>query len=430
MLPVNVLTLILAGGTGTRLRPLTLRRCKPAVPFGGDFRVIDFTLMSCVSSGVGAIYVLTQHRSEILESHFNGRWKSFSSARNSCATSLTTLPPKKGEAYVGTADAVYKNLELLKLRDAVLVLSGDHVYHANYQKLISAHLDRNADVTLLTGEVPAGEAASFGVLQVSEEGRITRFVEKPTDPRPYARRGKCSINLGVYCFRPQFLVEQLLTDARNEGSSHDFGRDILPMSLDLGVVASCPLGMVSPGGKPYWRDVGTLDSFFEANMDLLRSPEVFDLADSRWPSTSPFRKWVPRRLRVTARSNGRLVRGQNLVSEDVEIESSRVLNCVISPGVRIGKGSELIECVLFPGAQIGSGVRLRRVIVEEGTQVPSGTEIGCDPSSQQITTSSRGVYVYSASRRSASADLHARHWLPGRKSSSTAALEGGSCENS
>ena len=129
MRPVNVLTLILAGGTGTRLRPLTLRRCKPAVPFGGDFRVIDFTLMSCVSSGVGAIYVLTQHRSEILESHFNGRWKSFSSARNSCATSLTTLSPKKGEAYVGTADAVYKNLELLKLRDAVLVLSGDHIYH-------------------------------------------------------------------------------------------------------------------------------------------------------------------------------------------------------------------------------------------------------------------------------------------------------------
>ncbi len=348
----NVLTMILAGGVGERLRPLTLRRCKPAIPFAGTLRVIDFTLMNCVASGLTEIRVLTQYRAESLERHCRQRY------RRSGLQRVNTLPPKGLGPYRGTADAVYKNLDLLDEKpDAVLILSGDHVYHADYQRFVEWHLDRSADVSVLTGKVAAREASSFGVLEIDDE-RITRFVEKPANPFPYSRDGYCSINLGVYCFRPQFLVEQLLEDARTT-STHDFGKNILPTSLEVGIVQSCPLAEVSSGS--YWRDVGTIDAFFEASMDVVHGN--FEI-DPGWPSELPFRQWLPRRFE------------RNLVSDGVTVGTATVENCVISPGVRIEPGCHLQECVLFPGATVGRGARLRRVIVEEGMRVPPRTEIG------------------------------------------------------
>jgi glucose-1-phosphate adenylyltransferase len=399
MRPSNVLTFILAGGTGTRLRPLTLRRCKPVVPFGGNFRVIDFTLMNCVSSGLGDIYVLLQYQPEALVRHLNSRWGFLSGVGTWGPTSLKTLSPKTRDGYLGTADAVYKNLEILELRrpTVVLILSGDHIYHADYQKLIAFHVESNADVTVLRGEVPVGEASSFGVLdlELSSGGRVHHFVEKPADPHLYAHSGRCSINLGVYCFRPRFLVEQLVTDAQDKSSSHDFGKDIFPLSSALGLTLSCPLEAISPCRKAYWRDVGTLGAFFEANMDLVRSPVAFYLMNPQWPLAAPFRSWLPARFQVCEKLGNDSIRSHNLFAKHVETKSSRIKSCVISSGVRLGKNSELSECVLFPGAQIGKGARLRRVIVEEGVRVPSGIEIGFEPSEVRVNGQPQAVTVLS-----------------------------------
>ena len=370
---IPVLTLVLAGGAGTRLQPLTQRRCKPGVPFGGNFRIIDFALMNCVSSGLREAYVLTQYRPEVLVQHFGQRWSSLSGQLR-----LTALPPGESGRYVGTADAVYKNLELLRLvrPEVVLILSGDQVYRADYRPLLEEHLRTSADVTVLADSVLAGDASSFGVLEVSTDRRIRRFVEKPRDPLSYAREGKCSINLGIYCFRPEFLLELLLADAQDGDSAHDFGRNILPAALDLGLARSYPLTAVSVDDTPYWRDVGTVDSYFEANLDLVREPAGFTLADKRWAPNSPFWQWLPAVTPAAAEIDGRRIEGRNIISPSVKTEGASVVNTILSPGVEIGAGAELDGCVVLPGARIGRGSRLRRVIVEENVWVLPGTEIG------------------------------------------------------
>lgn len=273
----RVLTIILAGGAGERLWPLTRSRCKPAVPFGGSFRVIDFTLMNCLNSGASDVHILTQYKHNSLSRHLNERW----SRLWPLAGSVKCLPPKLPDEYIGTADAVYKNLDLLARHRPrfVLVLSGDHIYRADYRKLIETHLETNAKVTVLTDEVATREASSFGVLKVSSHGEITRFVEKPADALPLSRGGGCTINLGVYCFDTNFLVDKLVADARNRKSARDFGKDILPSAVKERAVAACLLESVSCSKSPYWRDVGTIESLFQANMDLLRDPPPFDLEE-------------------------------------------------------------------------------------------------------------------------------------------------------
>ena len=375
----NVLTIVLAGGVGERLRPLTNRRCKPAIPFGGTLRVIDFTLMNCVSSNLTDIYLLTQYKAESLARHCEHRWNSRSLSREA---HIETCPPNGLGSYQGTADAVFKNLKLLHSHrpDVVLVLSGDHVYHADYQTLVQRHLHQGADVSVLTGRVAANEASSFGVLETTDDGRITRFIEKPADPSPYAHGGHCSINLGVYCFRPSFLVEQLLSDVRAETSVHDFGKNVLPSSLEVGFVTSCSLEDVSPDTEPYWRDVGTIDSLFDAHMDVLRG--TFKLTDPRWAGNAPFHDWLPTGS----------PRGRNLISNQAEIGDARLDDCVISPGVVVD-GADLEECVIFPRARIEKGTRLRRAIVEEGARVPAGTIMGFGQDSNEVQKTSRGVAV-------------------------------------
>ena len=270
---------------------------------------------------------------------------------------------------------MFRNLQRLDAQeaDAVLILSGDHVYRADYRRFVATHLERGADVSVLMGDVPAAEASAFGVLE-TRDSRVVRFLEKPADPRPWARAGRCSINLGVYCFRPRFLCERLAVDARCEGSAHDFGRDVLPASLRAGAVESCPLATVSP--QPYWRDVGTIDALFEASMDVVRGE--FEFSDPRTPAAAP----AARRWRT------------NLVADDVETHGASLCRCVLSPGVRIEPGCELEECVLFPGARVGRGSRLSRVIVEEGVWVPPGTRTAGAATSGEVRTTPRGVAVF------------------------------------
>ncbi len=400
----RILTMVLAGGTGERLRPLTYRRCKPAVPFGGNFRVIDFTLINCACSNLRQIYVLTQYQSATLDRHCRERWRDVAAPRGDHMRHIRTLPPRLNGfngSYRGTADAIYQNLVVLRAHDpgVVLILSGDHVYHANYDELVRTHRSRRADVTILTGEVSTSEASSFGVLATTGDHRVTRFVEKPFDPSPYARDGKCVINLGVYCFRTGFLTERLVTDARNRRSSHDFGKDILPASLGRGAVVSCPLRVVCPDSNPYWRDVGTIDSFFDSHLDLLRSENGFELTDSRWSSSSRFRGWLPQNVPARARIDGRSIHGSNLIADRVHLAGAQVVNSVLSTGVSVGEHATLNECVLFPGAKVGRGAKLRRVIVEEGVTVPPGMVIGYRSEPTDRAASPAGVVVFAGDSR-------------------------------
>ncbi len=380
MRSLNVLTMILAGGVGQRLFPLTANRCKPAVPFGGNFRIVDFTLMNCVLSGCRQIHILTQYHAQSLNRHRVERWNCLSSELGEY---IHLVPPKLNGAhgvYRSTADAVFRNLDIIESSrpDVVLILSGDHVYRADYRKLIEAHLDRDADVTVLTGEVDVNDASAFGCVQLSPQGRITSFVEKPKDPSPYALDGKCLINLGVYCFQTRYLAKALREDARLQDSTHDFGKDILPRALRRGFVSSCGLEVVTPDGSSYWRDVGSIDSYFQANMDLLARTPLFDLRDTRWASCSRFHEWVPSRHTVTATIGGRKMQGSNLIGTGVHIDNAQIVNSVLSNRAEVGTGSELEQCILFPGARVGRGAKLRRVIVEQGVEIPDETVIGFD----------------------------------------------------
>ncbi len=400
MRPVKVLTMILAGGVGERLYPLTAQRSKPAVPFGGNFRIIDFTLMNCVLSGLRDIHLLTQYHSLSLGEHKSRRWN-FLSAE--LGEGIEIVPPKMRTStgyYQGTADAIYRNLDLLERHrpDIVLVLSGDHVYRADYSRFIDAHLESDADITVLTGAVPEEEASSFGVVQLGKKGNIESFVEKPKDPSPYVIDGNCLINLGVYCFDTDFLVKRLAEDSKKK-SAHDFGKNILPTSLELGSVVSCTMDVICPDDRPYWRDVGTIDSYFQANMDLLDGPAPFRLRDGRWATGSRFHEWLPARQTVHAEIDGETVIGANLLSSATSIEDATIVRSILSQGVRVGAGSELVETILMPDVEIEGDCRLRRVIVEEGARIPRGTHIGVDESSCQHTRSADGVVVVSSNYR-------------------------------
>ncbi|MEM7232435.1 MAG: sugar phosphate nucleotidyltransferase [Planctomycetota bacterium] len=397
MRPVKVLTMILAGGVGERLYPLTAQRSKPAVPFGGNFRIIDFTIMNCVLSGLRNIHLLTQYHSLSLAAHRSERWSFLSSELGEF---IEVVPPKMRTAtgfYHGTADAIYRNLDILDRHrpDLVLCLSGDHVYRADYQKFIEAHLQNDADITVLSDWCESEAASSFGVIE-AKDGRIESFVEKPADPTPYATDGRCQINLGVYCFGTKFLVQQLIADSKRR-TAHDFGKNILPDSLDKGNVISCPLELICPDPVPYWRDVGTIDSYYRANMDTLESPATFELGDSRWPDGSRFHEWLPSRFpgaRIEGQESGR-----NLISSGCDVALAHVDRSVLSPGVKIGQDSEIDGCILFPGVKIGRNVRLRRVVVEEGVNIPDGTVIGYGDDSRHFTQSPGGVIVIAAGYR-------------------------------
>lgn len=403
MSQVEVLPLVLAGGRGDRLHPLTAKRCKPAVPFGGSFRVIDFTLINCAFSRLRRAYVLTQYLAESLGEHLRATWSSPDKG-----IEVVALPPAcAGQRYLGTADAVYKNVSLIareQPRD-VLVLSGDHVYRADYRRLLESHRRQGADVTVLTGSIDPELASCFGVMTVAGDGRITDFVEKPAVPAAFAKDGKCSINLGIYCFRTRFLLDLLARDAREE-SSHDFGRNILPAAVRSGRVCSCDLREVCHDPRPYWRDVGTVDSYFEASMDLLGRRPAFDLLSPLWSKAPWLRPWLPQRVAVTARLGCRRVRGLNLLAHDAEVLEAEVVNSILSPQAMVEPGAELEECVLFPGARVGEGARLRRVIVEESVSIPEGAEIGMGSLPRSLRGSQQGVTVVyeGAAEKAAPAD--------------------------
>ncbi|MFQ6132293.1 MAG: glucose-1-phosphate adenylyltransferase [Armatimonadota bacterium] len=393
--PADTTIMLLAGGQGERLYPLTRDRAKPAVYFGGIYRIIDFTLSNCVNSGARRILLLTQYKSLSLDRHIRRGWGLFSGELDEY---IYTIPPQQrmGEQfYLGTADAIYQNIYSLEQDrpENVLILSGDHVYKMDYRPLLAFHLERDADLTVSCVEVDAEYATTLGVAEVDEDWRVVGFHEKPAEPQHIpGRPGRCLCSMGVYVFRTERLVKAVIEDAKSD-TSHDFGRDVIPALVQSASVYAYSYVDPDTGEAAYWRDIGTLDNYFEANMDLVAPVPPFNLYDPNWPIRAHVEPCPPARV---ARCDGAGTGAEDsLISGGCILDAAHVVRSVLSPNVRVEEGAEVVECVLFPGVRVEKGARLRRTIVDRNMTIPAGTEIGHDAERDRraVTLTPSGVAV-------------------------------------
>jgi glucose-1-phosphate adenylyltransferase len=380
----NTFALILAGGRGSRLRQLTDWRAKPAVPFGGKFRIIDFPLSNCVNSGIRRIGVATQYKAQSLISHIQHGW-GFLDGRFQEFVELLPAQQRIEETwYQGTADAVYQNIDILRRHNPeyVLILGGDHVYKMDYRKLLADHVEKSADMTVACVEIPVEESDSFGILSIDQDWRVTNFAEKPSNPTPVpGQPTKALASMGIYVFNASFLFEQLIRDHDEGRSSHDFGKDLIPYLVPLHRVCahrffdSC-VNMAS--GVPYWRDVGTIDAYWEANLDLTHITPDLNLYDEEWPIWTHQEQLPP--AKFVFDDNDR--RGQaldSMVSGGCIISGSVVRRSLLFSNVQVRSYSSIEDSVILPNVDIGRHVRLRRVVVDKSCMIPPGMTAGFDP---------------------------------------------------
>jgi len=384
----NSMAIILAGGRGSRLRQLTDWRAKPAVPFGGKFRIIDFPLSNCVNSGIRRIGVATQYKSQSLISHIQHGW-GFLDGRFEEFVELLPAQQRIEETwYQGTADAVYQNIDILRVYnpDHVLILGGDHVYKMDYSKLLAWHVEKSADMTVACVGVPVGEATGFGVMGVDEDWRVISFDEKPAHPASMpGQPGQALANMGVYVFNAQFLFEQVIRDHDDPHSSHDFGKDLIPHLVPRGRVfahrfADSCVNMVS--GVPYWRDVGTVDAYWEANLDLTHVTPDLNLYDKDWPIWTHQEQLPPAKFVFDDEDR----RGQaldSMVSGGCIISGATVRRSLLFSNVQVRSYSSIEDSVILPNVDIGRHVRLRRVVVDKSCIIPPGLVVGFDPLEDQ-----------------------------------------------
>lgn len=376
----KTVALVLAGGEGSRLKDLTKWRAKPAVPFGGKYRIIDFVLSNCVNSGIRKIGVLTQYKSHSLIRHVQRGWNFM---RYEAGEFVELLPAQQRvdkEWYRGTADAVYQNLDILRRHwpDYVLVLGGDHIYSMDYSRMMRAHVQTGADVTIGCIEVPREDATCFGVMSVDENNRVTRFTEKPSDPEPMlGKPDKSLASMGIYVFSTEFLFSKLIEDHDNPQSTHDFGKDIIPSIINDYHVSAYPF--VDAQGEPaYWRDVGTLQSFWQANMDLCSITPELNLYDQDWPIWTYQAQLPPAKFTF----DDEMRRGQaidSLVSAGCIISGAKIKRSIISSACRVHSYSLVKNSVLLHKVEIGRNCRIQNAIIDKGSHVPDGTIIGEDP---------------------------------------------------
>ncbi|OAM53061.1 glucose-1-phosphate adenylyltransferase [Methylovorus sp. MM2] len=379
----NTVALILAGGKGSRLKDLTNWRAKPAVPFGGKFRIIDFPLSNCMNSGVRRIGVITQYKSHSLMQHIHRGWGFLRGEFNEFVEILPAQQRLQEEWYKGTADAVFQNLDILRQTNAafVLVLAGDHIYKMDYGQMLAAHVRNNADMTIACVNVPLNEAKEFGVVRVDEQDRIVDFKEKPESPDPIpGNPDQAFASMGIYVFNASFLYEQLIRDADAPRSAHDFGRDIIPYMIKKYRVyahrftESC---VGASNGNYYWRDVGTVDAYWEANMELTKVVPELNLYDSQWPIWTYQEQLPPAKFVFDNEERcGRAT--DSLVSGGCIISGAKISNSVLFSDVRINSYSTIEGAVLLPKVDIGRYVTLNRVVIDKGTRIPDGMEIGVD----------------------------------------------------
>ena len=395
----NTLAIVLAGGTGSRLSPLTNDRAKPAVPFGGKYRIIDFTLTNCLHSGLRRILVLTQYKSHSLQKHLRDGWSVFNPELGEY---ITVVPPqmRKGEKwYSGTADAIHQNLWLLSRSEAkyVVVLSGDHIYRMDYSPMLEQHRLNKADLTVACMEVPVEEASSFGVMSINEDKQILEFSEKPQSPATIPNNPNKSLtSMGIYIFTTEALIKALEEDALNESSKHDFGYNIIPTFLDKQTAYAYRFG--DQTGRvtqdAYWRDVGSIDSFYQANMDLLQPEPPINLYQRDWGIRTSAPQLPPAKTISTA-VNKHVTTINSMISNGAVIIDSTVTNSIISSNVHIHADSTISHSILFDNVQVGENCNLQNCIIDKHVKIPAGTEIGVNPQEDKkyFTLSENGIVV-------------------------------------
>jgi len=377
----DTLGVLLAGGAGERLYPLTRDRAKPAVTFGGNYRIIDITLSNCVNSDLRRVYILTQYKALSLNRHIREGWNIVA---REMGEFVEILPPMKRVSenwYMGTADAVYQNIYSIGSEQPkhVLILSGDHIYKMDYRKMLQQHNDSSADITMATLLMDPSECSRFGVVEVDGDSRITGFQEKPqqTNLRSPYNPSMVSVSMGIYLFNTDVLIPVLLKDAEDPSSSHDFGKDILPKMVDEYRVYAYNFEDENKKEAFYWRDVGTLEAYYEANMDMVAVSPVFNLYDADWPIRTHQRQYPPAKF-VFAETGRTGTALDSIVSAGCIVSGGSVRGCILSPNVRVNSYTEVENSILFQEVDIGRHCKIRKAIIDRDVHIPEGTTIGYD----------------------------------------------------
>jgi len=409
----ETLTFILAGGQGERLMPLTAKRAKPAVPFGGVYRIIDFTLSNCIHSGLRRIHVLTQYQARSLEEHIRFGWN-FLPRRLS--QFISVRPPhhlKTGAWYQGTADAIFRNLDTLEdeMPRHVLILSGDHIYRMDYGRMLEQHLESRAALTIGAVRVPQAESRRFGIFEVDERDHVLSFQEKPAVGKEIpGQPGYCLGSMGIYIFETEALIRHLKADAERVDSSHDFGKDIIPHMIGEGTVLAHHFeDSQAPKAEPYWRDVGTLEAYFDANMDLCNVSPQFNLYDLEWPIYTLWHNDPPAKTIFNEFDGKKSEVVDSLLCPGVVVSGAKVRRSILSNRVRVEEKALVEDSIVFAGANIGRDARIRRAIVDKWMEVPPGARIGYDEEEDRrhFTISPSGIVVVTGGNQA----KHAPAWL-------------------
>jgi glucose-1-phosphate adenylyltransferase len=393
----NTLALILAGGRGSRLKHLTKWRSKPAVPFGGKFRIVDFPLSNCINSGIRRVGVLTQYKAHSLILHIQRGWGFLRGEFGEFVELLPAQQRIESSWYEGTADAVYQNLDILRSHnpDYVLILAGDHVYKMDYGTMIAEHVESGADMTVGCLTVDLKTAKEFGVMTVDETNRVIEFQEKPDKPKPLPGRKDVALaSMGIYVFNRKFLFEQLIKDADTPNSTHDFGKDIIPRVISNYRVQAYPFTDTTSGKQAYWRDVGTLDAFWSSNIELIGVTPPLNLYDRSWPIWT-YQEQLPPAKFVFDDDERRGMAVDSMVSGGCVISGAKVQGSLLFSNVRVNSYSEVDHTVVLPDVNIGRNCRITRAVIDRGCDIPEGTVIGEDPiaDTERFYVSEKGIVL-------------------------------------
>jgi glucose-1-phosphate adenylyltransferase len=377
----DVLAVVLAGGRGERLGPLTRDRAKPAVPFGGIYRIIDFTLSNCLNSGMRRILVLTQYKAMSLDRHITLGWRHY--LCRELGEFIDVVPPQQridDKWYQGTADAVYQNIYTLEKErpEHVVILAGDHIYKMDYAKLVSFHQEKNADLTIAALRVPAAESRHFGIMQIDPSGRIIGFEEKPAVPKTIPGNPEYALaSMGIYVFNARFLFDQLCRDATLTDSAHDFGRNIIPSLVSTRRVYAFPFLDENRKQDAYWRDVGTIDSYYQANLELTAVEPLLNLYDDHWPVRTYQPNLPPPKFVFNSKDRCGVAH-DSIVCAGAVVSGGSVTRTIVGPLSRVNSYSEIEDSIIFAGVNVGRRAKIRRAIIDKGVTIPENMRIGFD----------------------------------------------------
>ena len=381
----NILTFILAGGKGERLNPLTKDRAKPAVPFGGIYRIIDVTLSNCINSGLRRIFVLTQYKSFSLQKHLFAGWMDIVSSQ--LGEFIDLIPAQQRVShdwYLGTADAIYQNMYAIHDHDPehVLILGGDHVYKMNYQDMLNMHEKVQSDVLVSCVPMPVETSTAFGVVEVDDDFRVTGFQEKPKNPKTIPGRPDMILaSMGIYLFKREALCRELELDRKNMLSQHDFGANVIPQMIKSGCRVYAYDFADEKGNPCYWRDIGTRDAYYQANMDLIKADPVFNVHDRKWPLRTNHIQYPPIKTISVMNEQGEVLPGaiiNSLISGGCVLEGARVEGSILSPNVRVGCDAEIRHSVIMNNVVIGKGSKIQNAIIDKEVTIPPDSQIGYD----------------------------------------------------